>query len=129
MVGFGILGPHPERKSRFPSWVAGLKRDAGVNGSPGRVTTFFRAADFPGVAEAGSARLAAPTVAVTAMEPFRKERRGDFGVRIVDLLWKRLCAQRGLETVSALAPGRVRSYHNLARSQKCDVMGGGGGGM
>ena len=84
--------------------------------------TFFWAADL---AEADGARLAAPTAAVAAMEPFRKERRGDFGLRMVDLEGKRICASRGLNSTSPIAPGRVRSYHNPIRSQKSDVMGQG----
>ena len=35
LVGLGSWAPDPERKSRFPSWVAGLKREADVSGSPG----------------------------------------------------------------------------------------------
>jgi hypothetical protein len=36
--------------------------------------------------------VAAPTVAALAKEPLRNERRGDFGLRIDDLRWKRLDA-------------------------------------
>ena len=89
---WGACAPAPERKSKFPSWVAGLKSDSGVSGWPGRVMIFFWAADLPAAAEAGKASVAAPTVAALASEPFRKERRGDLGLRIDDLRWKRLDA-------------------------------------